>query len=78
MGNLILGGGFGPVSPDGYGVSYIVAGEDMMFFHVSSAKTCEKTSSENFIKHLCRAFQDMKFLHEQCKREQQQNTAVKN
>lgn len=33
------GGGFGPVADDGYGVSYIIAGEDLMFFHISS-KIC--------------------------------------
>ncbi|KOB77410.1 putative carnitine o-acyltransferase, partial [Operophtera brumata] len=27
------GGGFGPVADDGYGVSYIIVGEDTVFFH---------------------------------------------
>lgn len=30
------GGGFGPVSDDGYGVAYSILGEEMMFFHISS------------------------------------------
>uniref|UniRef100_A0A8C5HGW9 carnitine O-palmitoyltransferase n=1 Tax=Gouania willdenowi TaxID=441366 RepID=A0A8C5HGW9_GOUWI len=34
-----LGGGFGPVADDGYGVSYIIVGEDMINFHVSSKIT---------------------------------------
>ena len=29
------GGGFGPVTDDGYGVSYMVASEDATYFHVS-------------------------------------------
>ena len=29
------GGGFGPVSDDGYGVSYIICDEDLIMFHVS-------------------------------------------
>lgn len=37
------GGGFGPVADDGYGVSYIVAGENLIFFHVSSKKSCPTT-----------------------------------
>jgi hypothetical protein len=37
------GGGFGPVSTDGYGISYIISGEDKIFFHISSRKSSEKT-----------------------------------
>lgn len=37
------GGGFGPVADDGYGVSYIIVGEDKIFFHVSSKKSCPIT-----------------------------------
>jgi len=33
---LSAGGGFGPVSEVGYGVSYIVCHEDLIMFHVSS------------------------------------------
>lgn len=66
-----VGGGFGPVSHDGYGVSYIVAGEDMIFFHISSQKSCPTTNSDRFAQQICKALQDMKILHEQCKKEQQ-------
>uniref|UniRef100_A0A674PGK5 carnitine O-palmitoyltransferase n=1 Tax=Takifugu rubripes TaxID=31033 RepID=A0A674PGK5_TAKRU len=38
-----LGGGFGPVADDGYGVSYIITGEDMINFHVSSKHSCNQT-----------------------------------
>lgn len=36
-------GGFGPVADDGYGVSYIIAGEGLIFFHVSSKKSSSLT-----------------------------------
>uniref|UniRef100_A0A1I8GZ46 G_PROTEIN_RECEP_F1_2 domain-containing protein n=1 Tax=Macrostomum lignano TaxID=282301 RepID=A0A1I8GZ46_9PLAT len=38
------GGGFGPVSYDGYGVSYIIGGEDTIFFHISSRVSCQQTT----------------------------------
>lgn len=53
------GGGFGPVSDDGYGVSYMVAKEDETFFHVSSKRSCPKTDSSRFLMHLSSAFDDM-------------------
>lgn len=40
---ISAGGGFGPVADDGYGVSYIVAGEDLVFFHISSKLSCKTT-----------------------------------
>ena len=40
---LSAGGGFGPVADDGYGVSYIIAGEDLIFFHISSKKSSPDT-----------------------------------
>lgn len=42
---ISAGGGFGPVADDGYGVSYIIAGEDVLFFHVSSKKSSPETVS---------------------------------
>ncbi|KAL3318411.1 hypothetical protein Ciccas_002919 [Cichlidogyrus casuarinus] len=53
------GGGFGPVSEDGYGVSYIVAGDYTIFFHISSKLTCPETSSKGFADALCKSMQDM-------------------
>ncbi|VDO98710.1 unnamed protein product [Soboliphyme baturini] len=46
---VTFGGGFGPVADDGYGVSYIVVGEDTINFHVSSKSSCAKTVSTNTI-----------------------------
>jgi Choline/Carnitine o-acyltransferase len=31
------------VADDGYGVSYIIAGEDVIFFHISSKLSCALT-----------------------------------
>lgn len=59
---LSPGGGFGPVAEDGYGVSYMIAGEDMLGFHISSKKSCSTTSSEKFAADLFQAFDDMSEL----------------
>ncbi|WAR19552.1 CPT1A-like protein [Mya arenaria] len=40
-----LGGGFAAVNPNGYGVSYIIVGEDLILFHVSANKYSEETSA---------------------------------
>lgn len=57
---ISAGGGFGPVADDGYGVSYIVAGEDLVFFHISSKQSCLTTSSNRFAENIGRALDDMK------------------
>ncbi|XP_055542351.1 carnitine O-palmitoyltransferase 1, liver isoform isoform X2 [Wyeomyia smithii] len=72
---ISAGGGFGPVADDGYGVSYIVAGEDLIFFHISSKKSCGTTSSERFAQQIARALADLKHLFEQYKRQQQKNVS---
>ncbi|KAL7307502.1 hypothetical protein TKK_0000680 [Trichogramma kaykai] len=59
---ISAGGGFGPVADDGYGVSYIIAGEDMIFFHISSKFACPKTSSKKFADEIKKALMDMKEL----------------
>jgi hypothetical protein len=41
---LSFGGGFGPVADDGYGISYVIAGENHIFFHVSSFARCQHTN----------------------------------
>lgn len=40
------------VADDGYGVSYIVAGEDIIFFHISRKRTCGVTVSSYFYTHV--------------------------
>ncbi|XP_063681004.1 carnitine O-palmitoyltransferase 1, liver isoform-like isoform X4 [Bolinopsis microptera] len=59
---ISAGGGFGPVADDGYGVSYIIAGEDNIFFHVSSKKACPNTNSRKFAADIEEAMQDIKNL----------------
>ncbi|RVE44943.1 hypothetical protein evm_010368 [Chilo suppressalis] len=59
---ISAGGGFGPVADDGYGVSYIIVGEDTIFFHVSSKKSCPITSSSNFVKQIERSLKDVQDL----------------
>ncbi|CAL8283413.1 unnamed protein product [Boreogadus saida] len=56
---ISLGGGFGPVADDGYGVSYIIVGEDMINFHVSSKHSCSGTDSHRFGQQISRAFKDI-------------------
>ncbi|KAI0209134.1 Carnitine O-palmitoyltransferase 1, liver [Lamellibrachia satsuma] len=59
---ISAGGGFGPVADDGYGVSYIIAGEDILFFHISSKKSCSTTDSKRFGRMISKAHDDMKNL----------------
>uniref|UniRef100_A0A0V0G650 carnitine O-palmitoyltransferase n=1 Tax=Triatoma dimidiata TaxID=72491 RepID=A0A0V0G650_TRIDM len=59
---ISAGGGFGPVADDGYGVSYIIAGEDLLFFHISSKKSCPETDSSKFALDIEKALDDMRTL----------------
>ena len=56
------GGGFGPVADDGYGCSYLVAGEDRFYFHISSKRSSPMSSSSRFAQHLKIALADMRSL----------------
>ncbi|CAF0851547.1 unnamed protein product [Adineta ricciae] len=58
------GGGFGPVAADGYGVSYVIASETLIFFHVSSNKSSPETDSKRFGERICQAMKDMRGLFE--------------
>lgn len=58
------GAGFGPVAYDGYSVSYIVSGEDLFSFHVSSKKSCPITDSSRFIDRIVQAMADIRTLFE--------------
>ncbi|KAH9499381.1 Carnitine O-palmitoyltransferase 1, liver isoform [Bulinus truncatus] len=57
---LCPGGGFGPVVPDGYGISYMVPGDHRIFFHVTSWKSSEKTDSAKFMEVLCETMKEIK------------------
>jgi carnitine O-palmitoyltransferase 1 len=60
--HISAGGGFGPVADDGYGVSYIVAGEEVIFFHISSKTSSAQTNSSRFRDNLIQALRDMKAM----------------
>ncbi|XP_069461399.1 carnitine O-palmitoyltransferase 1, liver isoform-like isoform X2 [Ambystoma mexicanum] len=45
---ISCGGGFGPVADDGYGVSYIIVGEDVINFHVSCKISGCNTDAHRF------------------------------
>ncbi|XP_049818762.1 carnitine O-palmitoyltransferase 1, liver isoform isoform X2 [Aethina tumida] len=60
---ISAGGGFGPVADDGYGVSYIIAGEDLLFFHISNKKTSSMTDCHRFARRIEQALKDMRQLH---------------
>eukprot|EP01134_Creolimax_fragrantissima_P005080 CFRG5080T1 len=55
-------GGFGPVDDSGYGISYNVAGEQMIFFHVSSKRACAETDSDRFADAIKKALIDISGL----------------
>lgn len=63
--HISCGGGFGPVADDGYGVSYMIAGEDLLFFHVSSKKSSAETNSARFANNINDALRDMKLMFEE-------------
>ena len=56
------GGGFGPVTKDGYGVSYIIPGDNILYFHVSSFHSSSRTNSRRFAKNIKESMSDMKAL----------------
>lgn len=56
------GGGFGPVADDGYGVSYIIVGENLITFHISSKFSCPDTDSYRFGQHIWKAMHDIQAL----------------
>ncbi|CAD5122394.1 unnamed protein product [Dimorphilus gyrociliatus] len=57
-----MGGGFGPASHDGYGILYIVIGEHLLNFNITSWRTCESTDSKKFADVLIEAMGDMRSL----------------
>ena len=56
---LHCGGGFNTVDSDGYGISYIIAGEDALFFHISSKFSSTKTDSNRLRDNVIKALVDM-------------------
>ncbi|XP_074128049.1 carnitine O-palmitoyltransferase 1, muscle isoform [Sminthopsis crassicaudata] len=62
--HLAAGGGFGPVADDGYGVSYMIAGENTIFFHISSKFSSSETNAQRFGNHIHQALEDIAALFE--------------
>ncbi len=60
---ISCGGGFGPITDDGYSVSYIIVGENNIFFHVSSKRSSKKTDSLAFAEAIAAAMADIKALY---------------
>eukprot|EP00127_Corallochytrium_limacisporum_P005425 Clim_evm37s204 gene=Clim_evmTU37s204 len=58
------GGGFGPVADDGYGVSYMIAGDALIYFHISSKKSAVNTNSRKFANHLDQVLTEMRTVFE--------------
>jgi len=56
------GGGFGPVADDGYGVSYIIAGEDTIFYHITCKVSSQLTDTKRFSKFIKESMAEMKAL----------------
>uniref|UniRef100_A0AAQ5ZGB5 Carnitine O-palmitoyltransferase 1, muscle isoform n=1 Tax=Amphiprion ocellaris TaxID=80972 RepID=A0AAQ5ZGB5_AMPOC len=56
------GGGFGPVADDGYGVSYIIIGENLITFHISSKFSSPDTDSYRFGQNIRKAMIDIQAL----------------
>uniref|UniRef100_A0A8C5DBB7 Carnitine O-palmitoyltransferase 1, muscle isoform n=1 Tax=Gouania willdenowi TaxID=441366 RepID=A0A8C5DBB7_GOUWI len=56
------GGGFGPVADDGYGVSYIIVGENLITFHISCKFSCPDTDSSRFGENIHKAMLDIQGL----------------
>ncbi|XP_037611378.1 carnitine O-palmitoyltransferase 1, liver isoform-like isoform X2 [Sebastes umbrosus] len=53
------GGGFGPVSDDGYGVSYSLMGENVFNFHISCKHSCPGTDAHKFGAQIKQALRDL-------------------
>jgi hypothetical protein len=57
---MSAGGGFGPACDGGYGVSYSIAGEDEIVFHVSASKKSGKSSAARFKDLILETLEEMK------------------
>eukprot|EP00730_Choanoeca_flexa_P019332 TRINITY_DN9435_c1_g1_i4.p2 TRINITY_DN9435_c1_g1~~TRINITY_DN9435_c1_g1_i4.p2 ORF type:complete len:191 (+),score=44.20 TRINITY_DN9435_c1_g1_i4:2449-3021(+) len=64
LNKISAGGGFGPVTDDGYGVSYIISSDDLVSFHVTSKVSSTKTDSTRFVNNIQQAMADLKALFE--------------
>uniref|UniRef100_A0A665U6S6 carnitine O-palmitoyltransferase n=1 Tax=Echeneis naucrates TaxID=173247 RepID=A0A665U6S6_ECHNA len=66
---VTCGGGFGPVADDGYGVSYMIVGENLINFHISSKHSSPETDSHRFGANIRQAMLDILNLFQIDKKE---------
>jgi carnitine O-palmitoyltransferase 1 len=59
---LCPGGGFGPVSDSGYGISYMFPNNHRIFFHISSKKSCPNTDSSRFRDYINESLEEIRAL----------------
>ncbi|XP_038237958.1 carnitine O-palmitoyltransferase 1, brain isoform isoform X2 [Dermochelys coriacea] len=59
---ISCGGGFGPVDDNGYGVSYIIIGEDLITFHISCKFSSPETDAHRFGANIRTALLDLRAL----------------
>ncbi|XP_062845574.1 carnitine palmitoyltransferase 1Aa (liver) isoform X1 [Trichomycterus rosablanca] len=57
--HISSGGGFGPVADDGYGVAYIIVGENLINFHISCKHSSPETDARRFGDNIGKAMHDM-------------------
>lgn len=57
---IAAGGGFGPVTKDGYGVSYVFPGDYVIYFHVSSFNSSPSTDSRRFARRIQESMKEMR------------------
>ncbi|XP_066564806.1 carnitine O-palmitoyltransferase 1, liver isoform isoform X2 [Amia ocellicauda] len=72
---ISCGGGFGPVADDGYGVSYIIVGENMINFHISCKVSSPETDAHRFGAHIRQSLLDILALLTSDPKAQQPQTA---
>uniref|UniRef100_A0A674MKP7 Carnitine O-palmitoyltransferase n=1 Tax=Takifugu rubripes TaxID=31033 RepID=A0A674MKP7_TAKRU len=56
---LCYGGGFGPVTDDGYGVCYLMLGGDVLTLHISCKNSCPDTDARKFGARIRAALHDL-------------------
>lgn len=65
QGAVSPGGGFGPVSDQGYGVSYVMINDIYTAFHITAKNSCAKTDANRFMENVFWAMSEMKRVNEE-------------
>jgi len=59
---ICIGGAFGPVADEGYGVAYMIPKQEMLFFHVTTKNSCPTTDAHKFTSTLRKSLCEMRDL----------------